>query len=194
MCPAELHSANTCNTSPLPPPRPRAGSAVTSDVRYLPVDDPRGEWRVVLPRRNETEYSVEDRGDHLFITVRSASRGRQPGRWPAYWLLGCSPVVGLHTQHGCQEALLAAPPASHAHDPGNDFCHTRTPGACMPSQLPSPPLPPRPALQRPGAAQQRAFGGAHGRPDRHHRCSRPAAAAGSLPQRPARCTPCSSAM
>ncbi|KAL4433270.1 hypothetical protein ABPG77_003318 [Micractinium sp. CCAP 211/92] len=51
-----------------------SGSAVTSDVRYLPVDDPRGEWRVVLPRRSETEYSVEDRGGHLLITVRDQAR------------------------------------------------------------------------------------------------------------------------
>ncbi|PSC70317.1 Protease 2 [Micractinium conductrix] len=51
-----------------------SGSAVTSDVRYLSADDPTGEWRLVMPRQNETEYSVEDRGDHLFITVRDQER------------------------------------------------------------------------------------------------------------------------
>lgn len=32
-----------------------AGSAVTSDIRYLSADEPRGEWKVVLPRTHETE-------------------------------------------------------------------------------------------------------------------------------------------
>lgn len=32
-----------------------AGSAVTSDVRYLSADEPRGEWKLVLPRTHETE-------------------------------------------------------------------------------------------------------------------------------------------
>ena len=63
-------------TPPAPPathPAP-AGSAVTSDTRYLSADEPLGEWRVVLPRRSEVEYSVEDRGNHFFITIRCGSR------------------------------------------------------------------------------------------------------------------------
>lgn len=51
-----------------------SGSAVTSDVRVLAADDPAGEWRLVLPRVPETEYSVDDRGEQLFITVRDAAR------------------------------------------------------------------------------------------------------------------------
>lgn len=51
-----------------------SGSAVTSDVRMLKADDPMGEWQVVLPRVNDVEYSVDDRGDQLFITLRDASR------------------------------------------------------------------------------------------------------------------------
>ena len=46
---------------------------MTSDVRYLPADQPLGEWRLVLPRQTETEYSVEDRGDHFYITIRRAN-------------------------------------------------------------------------------------------------------------------------
>jgi hypothetical protein len=74
--PARLNSPQR---HPPPPPThmhthilhtPVSGSAVTSDVRYLPADQPLGEWRPVLPRKNETEYSVEDRGDHFFITIR----------------------------------------------------------------------------------------------------------------------------
>lgn len=51
-----------------------SGSAVTSDVRMLPAGEPTGEWRVVLPRAHEVEYSVDDRGDHLFITIRDEAR------------------------------------------------------------------------------------------------------------------------
>ena len=43
---------------------------MTSDVRLLLADQPLGEWRVVLERKNEVEYSVAHRGDHLFITLR----------------------------------------------------------------------------------------------------------------------------
>ena len=63
-------------------PFPPTGSAVTSDVRYLPADEPEGEWALVLPRCNEVEYSVDDRaagadgaaGRHFFITVRDQAR------------------------------------------------------------------------------------------------------------------------
>jgi protease II len=48
---------------------------VTSDVRFISADAPAGDWQVVLPRENEVEYSVEDRGDHLFITIRQAAPG-----------------------------------------------------------------------------------------------------------------------
>ncbi|GAB4817223.1 hypothetical protein N2152v2_004269 [Parachlorella kessleri] len=51
-----------------------SGSAVTSDVRYLTADTPLGEWQVVRPREQEVEYSVDDRGDHLFITIRDKER------------------------------------------------------------------------------------------------------------------------
>ena len=51
-----------------------AGSAVTSDVRILKSDDPKGEWKLVLPRIEDVEYSVDDRGDQLFITIRDEAR------------------------------------------------------------------------------------------------------------------------
>lgn len=51
-----------------------AGSAVTSDVRYVSADTPTEDWKVVRPREAEVEYSAEDRGDHLFITIRDKDR------------------------------------------------------------------------------------------------------------------------
>jgi oligopeptidase B len=42
-------------------------SAVTSEVRILPADDPAGTFAVVEPRRQEIEYAVEHHGDRFFI-------------------------------------------------------------------------------------------------------------------------------
>lgn len=51
-----------------------AGSAITSDVRFLAADNPEGELNSVMERRNDVEYSVEDRGEQFFITVRDKAR------------------------------------------------------------------------------------------------------------------------
>jgi oligopeptidase B len=51
-----------------------SGSAVTSDVRMLAADNPTGEWNIVLPRKENVEYSVDDRGDQIFITIRDTER------------------------------------------------------------------------------------------------------------------------
>jgi len=49
-------------------------SHTTSEVRFLPAGDPRGEFRVLAPRVQEQEYSVEHRGDLFFI--RTNDKGR----------------------------------------------------------------------------------------------------------------------
>jgi oligopeptidase B len=46
----------------------------TSEIRVLPSGEPRGEFRVVAPRRKGREYYVEHRGDEFFI--RTNDRGR----------------------------------------------------------------------------------------------------------------------
>ncbi|HXS52573.1 MAG TPA: S9 family peptidase, partial [Usitatibacter sp.] len=46
----------------------------TSEIRVLPSGEPRGELRVVAPRRKGREYYVEHRGDEFFI--RTNDRGR----------------------------------------------------------------------------------------------------------------------
>ena len=51
-----------------------AGSAVTSDQRFLPADAPLGEWRLILPREHEVEYSASARGDAFVVTLRDADR------------------------------------------------------------------------------------------------------------------------
>lgn len=51
-----------------------SGSAVTSETRYIRADQPDAEFQVVLPREQDREYSVTDRGDYLYITLRDKSR------------------------------------------------------------------------------------------------------------------------
>jgi len=46
-----------------------AGSAITSESRFVSADRPQDPWRVALPRVNDVEYGIEHRGDHLFILV-----------------------------------------------------------------------------------------------------------------------------
>ncbi|GIL43661.1 hypothetical protein Vafri_1337 [Volvox africanus] len=51
-----------------------SGSAVTSETRYIMADQPQSEFKVVLPRVQDTEYSITDRGDWLYITIRDKAR------------------------------------------------------------------------------------------------------------------------
>ena len=50
-------------------------SSLTSEIRYLPKDQPAGEFRVLLPRVFETEYDVTHRGDSFFIRTNDAAKG-----------------------------------------------------------------------------------------------------------------------
>ena len=45
------------------------GSAVTSEARVLDADRPDGEFRVVEPRRQDVEYSLEHRGDNFLLVT-----------------------------------------------------------------------------------------------------------------------------
>jgi oligopeptidase B len=51
-----------------------SASHTTSEVRYLPADQPEGEWRLIAPRRHEHEYDVDHHGDRFYI--RTNDRGR----------------------------------------------------------------------------------------------------------------------
>ena len=46
-------------------------SKVTTEVWYLPADDPTGEFRVVEPRQQDIEYSVDHHGDRFLITTNA---------------------------------------------------------------------------------------------------------------------------
>ena len=50
------------------------GSHTTSEARYLPADQPAGEWKLVAPRIAEQEYDIEHHGDSFYI--RANDKGR----------------------------------------------------------------------------------------------------------------------
>jgi oligopeptidase B len=51
-----------------------ASSLTTSEARFLPASEPRGEWRLVAPRVPEQEYDVEHHGDSFYVRVNDAGR------------------------------------------------------------------------------------------------------------------------
>ncbi len=50
-------------------------SSLTSEVRYLSTGQPRGDFRVLLPRVFETEYEVTHHGESFFIRTNDAAKG-----------------------------------------------------------------------------------------------------------------------
>jgi len=50
-------------------------SSLTSEIRYLPKDRPRADFRILLPRVFETEYDATHRGDSFFIRTNDGAKG-----------------------------------------------------------------------------------------------------------------------
>ncbi len=51
-----------------------AASHTTSEARYLPADQPAGEWKLVEPRRDNIEYYVDHHGDQFYIRANDTGR------------------------------------------------------------------------------------------------------------------------
>lgn len=51
-----------------------SGSHTTSEVRYLPADQPTAEWKVMEPRKQDVEYYPDHNGDLFYIRVNDAGR------------------------------------------------------------------------------------------------------------------------
>jgi oligopeptidase B len=49
-------------------------SSVTSELRYLEADDPSGEFRVLLPRRQAVEYDASHHGEHFYIRTNDQAK------------------------------------------------------------------------------------------------------------------------
>ena len=50
------------------------GSSLTSEVRYIKADHPKGRFATLLPRVQETEYDVTHRGDSWFIRTNEGAK------------------------------------------------------------------------------------------------------------------------
>jgi oligopeptidase B len=50
------------------------GSSLTSEVRYVSADHPNGEFHVILPRVQETEYDVTHHGDSFYIRTNDGAK------------------------------------------------------------------------------------------------------------------------
>jgi oligopeptidase B len=50
------------------------GSSLTSEIRYVNADRPRGNFQFVLPRVHETEYDIAHRGDSFFIRTNDGAK------------------------------------------------------------------------------------------------------------------------
>ena len=51
-----------------------AGSHTTSELRVLEAARPAGEWRVVLPRKQDVEYDLDHHGDRFYLRINDAGR------------------------------------------------------------------------------------------------------------------------
>src|ERR1039457_732384 len=51
-----------------------SGSHTTSEVRYLPADQPTAEWKVMEPRQQDVEYYPDHNGDSFYIRVNDTGR------------------------------------------------------------------------------------------------------------------------
>ena len=50
------------------------GSHTTSEMRFLPADQPNGEFKLISPRRQDHEYFVDDHGDQFLIRTNDQGR------------------------------------------------------------------------------------------------------------------------
>ena len=50
------------------------GSSLTSEVRYVSADHPKGDFQPILPRVHETEYDVTHHGDSWFIRINDGAK------------------------------------------------------------------------------------------------------------------------
>ncbi len=51
-----------------------SGSHTTTEVRYIPADQPLAEWRVLEPRKQDVEYYPDHSGDFIYIRVNDTGR------------------------------------------------------------------------------------------------------------------------
>ncbi|MDP8982049.1 MAG: S9 family peptidase [Acidobacteriota bacterium] len=58
------------------------GSPLTTEFRYLDANHPQGEFRPMLPRRQDTEYDAVHHGDYFYIRTNDRAKGFRVVRTP----------------------------------------------------------------------------------------------------------------
>jgi oligopeptidase B len=61
-----------------------SNSTISTEVRYLALDDPDAELQLFLPRRDDHEYQVQDGGDRFYILSNDGARNFQILEAPLY--------------------------------------------------------------------------------------------------------------
>ncbi len=51
-----------------------SSSHTTSEIRYLPADQPNGEWKLMEPRKQDVEYYADHNGDSFYIRTNDTGR------------------------------------------------------------------------------------------------------------------------
>ncbi|HTS47617.1 MAG TPA: S9 family peptidase [Bryobacteraceae bacterium] len=59
------------------------GSALTSEVRFMEANDPLGDFRVMLPRKQEVEYDASHHGDFFYIRTNEGAKNFRLMRTPS---------------------------------------------------------------------------------------------------------------
>ncbi len=59
-----------------------SGAATMQEYRYLPADQPNGEWKVILPRRKDHEYSADFYNGEFYITTNKNAENFRVVRAP----------------------------------------------------------------------------------------------------------------
>jgi oligopeptidase B len=57
-------------------------SSVTSELRYLEAGDPRGDFRVMLPRRQDVEYDASHHGEYFYVRTNHQAKNFRLMRTP----------------------------------------------------------------------------------------------------------------
>jgi len=74
-------------------------SPLTSELRYLQANDPRGDFRVLLPRRQGVEYDASHHGEYFYIRTNDQAKDFRLMRTP----------VDNATEAGLEEVIPARP-------------------------------------------------------------------------------------
>lgn len=59
-----------------------SSAATMTEYRYLPADKPSGEWKIILPREKDHEYSVDDYNGEFYITTNKNAENSRVVRAP----------------------------------------------------------------------------------------------------------------